>query len=205
MAGRPRAIRPVRILAGIGLEQRHHLRQRARREVRRHRQDGGRDRHLADRREVRDRVIADTPVQRRVLHVRSEGQQRGVTVLCCAGNVLGTRGGARARLVVDDDRLAPAPGQFLPDQPRHGVVHIARHRRHHDGERARRIGLGGGGIGGADCRRDGRQQHGGHGCAQPCGTVLHRCVSCSGSLLWCPRECGARGMPTQSRPAPRPA
>jgi hypothetical protein len=86
--------------------------------------------------------------------------QQGLAVGRRAGRHLGADIAAGARLVVDDDRLAPVPGELGPERAGQDIDAGARAVRHDDGDRAA-CDLGGGGKEG-NCYQKKRA----NGCAQ---------------------------------------
>ncbi|MNT28488.1 hypothetical protein D3C72_1641790 [compost metagenome] len=98
----------------------------------------GVERGLRDRLEILDRVVAHVLVERGVDAVRTrDAQHQGVAIGRGARHVFRADVTARARLVFDDDGLAPLLGQAFGHQARGDVGGTAGREGHHDSDRAR--------------------------------------------------------------------
>ncbi|MNT39260.1 hypothetical protein D3C72_1754910 [compost metagenome] len=103
-----------------------------------------------------------------------EGQQQGVAVGLGLRRVVGADQRARARLVLDDDRMAPLHGQFGSDQTGQQIRRAAGSGGHHDGH-------GPGGIGrrvGGRRRVDSDDQIKQYSRAVAPKSQLHACPAC---------------------------
>ena len=136
---RGRAGGPVIELARLGLGQRDEFRQRARRHLGVDRkqqrvldQDG-------DRLEIALEVEAELRVERRIDRERGRHDQQRVAVRRRLGDGVGADHRARARAVLDDDRLAERFLEVWLQQPRHDVLRRAGLRGHDDADRPARI------------------------------------------------------------------
>ncbi len=138
---RRRAVRDADIeLAGIGLGVGDQLRHVAHRDVLAGDHDVGDDRHEADRREVLQRIVAGTAVERGADRHRggAADEQRVAVGLRRCGRAAGERA-AGARAIVDDHLLAERGRQLLADQPPHDIDRAAGRERHDQPDRARGI------------------------------------------------------------------
>ena len=92
-----------------------------------------------DRIEALHRIVGQRLEQAGVVRERARGHQKRVAVGRRARGELRADIAARARLVVDHHRLAPARLNFLADQPRQDVRTAARRERNDDGDGAARL------------------------------------------------------------------
>ena len=92
-----------------------------------------------DRREVLDRIEREARIQRCTDRIGLRGKQQRIAVGGRLGDQLAADRRARARLVLDENRLAEAPGQLLRDQTHRPVDRAARGEGHDHPHRPRRI------------------------------------------------------------------
>ena len=121
------------------------------------RMHGNRENVLCDRaqrREVLHPVVRHLLLQRdRQYMGRRVADTDGVTVRCGAGEKLRADRAARARLVLDDERLAHALAHLLSDRARHDVYRSAGRKRRDHAYRLAGVALA---VGGEGCREQSR-------------------------------------------------
>ena len=94
-----------------------------------------------DGRDVADEIEIELVVERRVVRVRTGGQEKRIAVRRRAHDGFSSDIATAARPILDDELLAEPLGQRLCDQPREDVGPTARGKANDDAHRPRRIGL----------------------------------------------------------------
>ncbi len=157
-------------LAGASLCPGDELLQRRRRHGRVHHDHARLAPDQRNRREIVDRLERQLRVERRADRVRLRGEKQRVPVRRGFRNDVGADRRARARPVLDDDRLPEPLRQLLRDHAHRPVDCPARRERHDHAHGARRVVLRGGGRPRAE-RRD-RNQPGISVRTRPHGALL---------------------------------
>ena len=136
------AVAPRRVveLAGLRLRERDELLQRFRRHLRVRHQNHRRGRKQADRHEVLERVVGQR-LEARVHGDRGVGHHQRVAVGRCLRDRVHADDAAPARPVLDHQRLAERLADQRLDDAREIIGAAARAERHHQADRARRVGL----------------------------------------------------------------
>src|SRR5262245_35916993 len=96
----------------------------------------------ADRRKIADQVEIELVIERHVGSVAGPDHEQRIAVRGRLGGCLGADIGTAAGTVLDDELLAHALRQPLPDHACGYVGAAASRKRHDDAYRPRRIGLG---------------------------------------------------------------